>query len=59
VFTDRRAEIVAVFVGELHRPQAELILSQVQNLNKDLVQLPAARRAIADGLDALKAKNPG
>jgi peroxiredoxin len=53
VFTDRRGEIVAVFVGELHRPQAELILSQVQNLNKDLVELPAARRAIAEGLQAL------
>ena len=59
VFTDRRAEVVAVFVGELHRPQAELILLQVQNLNKDLIQLPAARRAIAEGLDALKAKNAG
>jgi thiol-disulfide isomerase/thioredoxin len=57
VFTDRRAEVVAVFVGELHRPQAELILTQVQNLNNDLVQLPAARRAIAQGLDALQAKN--
>ena len=53
VFTDRRGEIVAVFVGELHRPQAELILSQVQNLNKDLVELPAARRAIAEGLKGL------
>jgi thiol-disulfide isomerase/thioredoxin len=59
VFTDRRGEVVALFVGELHRPQAELILSQVQNLNKDLVQLPAARRAIAEGLDALKVKNGG
>jgi thiol-disulfide isomerase/thioredoxin len=59
VFTDRRGEVVALFIGELHRPQAELILSQVQNLNKDLVQLPAARRAIAEGLDALKAKNAG
>jgi thiol-disulfide isomerase/thioredoxin len=59
VFTDRRGEVVALFIGELHRPQAELILSQVQNLNKDLVQLPAARRAIAEGLDALKVKNAG
>jgi thiol-disulfide isomerase/thioredoxin len=59
VFTDRRGEVVALFVGELHRPQAELILSQVQNLNKDLVQLPAARQAIAEGLDALKVKNAG
>jgi thiol-disulfide isomerase/thioredoxin len=59
VFTDRRGEVVALFIGELHRPQAELILAQVENLNKDLIQLPAARRAIAEGLDALKAKNAG
>jgi thiol-disulfide isomerase/thioredoxin len=59
VFTDRRGEVVALFIGELHRPQAELILSQVQNLNKDLIQLPAARRAIAEGLTALKVKNAG
>jgi thiol-disulfide isomerase/thioredoxin len=54
VFTDRHGEVVALFVGELHRPQAELILSEVQNLNRDLVPLPAARRAIAEGLRALK-----
>jgi len=59
VFTDRRGEIVALFIGELHRPQAELILSQVQNLNEDLIALPAARRAIEEGLRALTAKNPG
>ena len=53
VFTDRRGEVVALFIGELHRPQAELILSQVQNLNKDLIQLPAARQAIAEGLRRL------
>jgi thiol-disulfide isomerase/thioredoxin len=56
VFTDRRGEVVALFIGELHRPQAELILSEVQNLNKDLIQLPAARRAIAEGLSALAQK---
>jgi thiol-disulfide isomerase/thioredoxin len=59
VFTDRRGEVVALFVGELHRPQAELILSKVQDLNKDLLQLSAARRAIAEGLSALKAERPG
>jgi peroxiredoxin len=53
VFTDRRGEVVALFIGELHRPQAELILAQVQNLNKDLIQLPAARHAIAEGLRGL------
>jgi thiol-disulfide isomerase/thioredoxin len=59
VFTDRRGEVVALYIGELHRPQAELILSEVQNLNKDLVELPAARRAIAEGLRALAPKNAG
>jgi thiol-disulfide isomerase/thioredoxin len=59
VFTDRRGEVVALFVGELHRPQAELILSKVQELNKDLLQLSAARQAIAEGLSALKAERPG
>jgi thiol-disulfide isomerase/thioredoxin len=59
VFTDRRGEVVALFIGELHRPQAELILSEVQNLNMDRVQLPAARRAIAEGLRALDSRRPG
>ena len=58
VFTDRRGEVVALFVGQLHRPQAELILSEVQNLNKGTEQLPAARQAISDGLHALQAKQP-
>ena len=55
VFTDRRGEVVTVFVGELHKPQAELILSEVQNRNNGLVELAAARRSIAEGLHALKA----
>jgi thiol-disulfide isomerase/thioredoxin len=53
VFTDRRGEVVALFVGELHRPQADLILSVVQTLNQNLVQLPEAKRSIADGLAAI------
>jgi thiol-disulfide isomerase/thioredoxin len=53
VFTDRRGEVVALFIGELHRAQAELILSEVQNLNQNLVELKAARQAIAQGLRAL------
>ena len=59
VFTDRRGEVVALFIGELHRPQAELILEQVQHLNNDLVQLPQARETIAKGLRALQAPHPG
>lgn len=53
VFTDRRGEVVALFVGELHRPQADLILSVVQTLNQNLIQLPEAKRSIADGLAAI------
>jgi thiol-disulfide isomerase/thioredoxin len=53
VFTDRRGDVVAVFLGELHRSQADLILNIVQNLDAGRVQLPAARTAIAEGLSAL------
>jgi thiol-disulfide isomerase/thioredoxin len=59
VFTDRRGEVVALYMGELHRPQADLILSVVQNLNLDHLRLPEARRVIAKGLSALEAKTPG
>ena len=59
VFTDRRGEVVALFIGELHRPQADFILSEVQDLNQDRVKLPEARRAIAEGLQALTEKQAG
>jgi len=59
VFTDRRGEVVALFIGELHRPQAELILSKVLELNRDQVQLADARRAIAEGLRSLAPRRPG
>ena len=51
VFTDRRGEVVALFVGELHRPQADLILSEVQNLNQERIAAPGSparhRRGLA------------
>jgi thiol-disulfide isomerase/thioredoxin len=59
VFTDRRGEVVALFVGELHRPQADFILSEVQNLNDQRIGLPQARRAIAEGLEAMADKHSG
>jgi thiol-disulfide isomerase/thioredoxin len=59
VFTDRRGDVVALFVGELHRPQAELILGQVQNLNQGSIELPAAHHAIAAGLEQLAPKPAG
>jgi thiol-disulfide isomerase/thioredoxin len=59
VFTDGRGEVVALFLGELHRPQAEFILSQVQNLNSAKSDLKEARREIAEGLERLATKNRG
>ncbi len=59
VFTDRRGEVVTLYVGELHRPEAELILTAVHDLDKGLIELPAARQVIVDGLQALKPKQIG
>lgn len=59
VFTDRRGEVVALFIGELHRPQVDFILSKVSDLNQDLVQIPEARRTIAEGLKKLAEKQAG
>ena len=54
VFTDARGEIVALYLGELHRPQIELILDTVRQVDDHRIALPAARRAIAAGLDRLR-----
>jgi thiol-disulfide isomerase/thioredoxin len=59
VFTDRRGEVVTLYVGELHRPQAELILGVVQDLDQDRVALAEARRSIAVGLHELAPKSAG
>ncbi len=59
VFTDRRGEVVTLYLGELHRAQADLILGVVQNLNDDRVDLAAARRTIATGLGALAGHGTG
>jgi peroxiredoxin len=58
VFTDERGEVVALYVGELHKAQADLILSVVQSLNQNRVQLPEARHTIAEGLRSLSAEQP-
>jgi thiol-disulfide isomerase/thioredoxin len=55
VFTDRRGEVVALYLGELHRAQVDLILSVVQNLNQNAVALPEARDAIREGLRIIAA----
>jgi thiol-disulfide isomerase/thioredoxin len=58
VFTDRRGEVVALYMGELHQAEADLILSVVQSVNERRVALPEARRSITEGLRALLARRP-
>jgi thiol-disulfide isomerase/thioredoxin len=59
VFTDRRGELVALYVGELHEPQAALILSVVQDLDQDRIVLQQARSTIAAGLQKLGSSKAG
>ncbi len=59
VFTDRRGQVVALFVGELHRPQADFILTVLQDVNQDRLELPQARVRIADGLSKLATEGSG
>jgi thiol-disulfide isomerase/thioredoxin len=58
VFTDRRGQVVALFIGELHEAQANLILTVVENLNHDRVALAEARRSITEGLQSLHNAKP-
>jgi len=56
VFTDRRGRIVTLYLGELKRPVAAAILATVEDVNRDRVDLPAARARIANEVRALRAK---
>ena len=53
VFTDRQGRVVTLYIGELHKAQADLILLAVQNVNDHQVGLAEAQRNIAAGLRAL------
>jgi hypothetical protein len=58
VFTDRRGDVVTLFLGALHRPEATLILSMVEKLDHGAITLKAAQSAINGGLQALAANRP-
>lgn len=49
-FTDHRGNVLHVQIGEIHRPQAELIFKAVNNLRAGKIDLPMARRVIAHGM---------
>ena len=50
VFTDLQGRIVTIHVGELHRPQADVILSTVQAVDAGEIDLGVARSRITEGL---------
>ena len=61
VFADSRSRIVAVKVGELHREEADFILSEIDSLDRGQVGMDEARAAIEARLRQLaveRAKSP-
>jgi thiol-disulfide isomerase/thioredoxin len=59
VFTDKRGQVVTLYLGELHRRQADLILTEVDKLNQERLELAEAQRNIAAGLHALAPDRSG
>ena len=54
VFTDRAGNIVTVFVGELHREEATVILRAVTDINAGRTTPSQARPRIEEELDAIR-----
>jgi thiol-disulfide isomerase/thioredoxin len=50
-FTDRRGRIVTIHVGELHLPQAQVILSAIREVDAGLIDMPAARSRIKQNIE--------
>jgi len=59
IFTDRGGRIVTVHVGELHRPEATLILSAVEDVSAGRLDMEAARARIRAGMASLKQQDTG
>jgi len=53
IFTDAGGRIVTVHVGELHRPEAELILSTVEDLQAGRTDMEMARDRIRTGVASI------
>ncbi len=54
VFTDARGNIVTTHIGELHREQAELILSTIKRVNQGQLTVGVARTQLTAALSNLK-----
>jgi len=55
VFTDNEGRIVTAHLGELHDPEAKIILDAVADVNSGKVALEAGQEQIRKGLEGLKA----
>lgn len=53
VFADRHGDVITLFVGELHRSQANLIMGLVEQVDAGKIAASEARARIARGLSAL------
>ncbi len=52
-FTDRQGRIATIHVGELHRPQAQVILAAVRAVDAGEIDLQTARARIKDAPDQI------
>ena len=52
-FTDSSGRIATIHVGELHRPQAEVILALVREVDAGTIDMAAARAQIREKLSDL------
>lgn len=57
VFADRQGRILTLKPGELHRPELELILGRMHDLDAGRLSLQEAREQIRDGMAALAAQH--
>jgi thiol-disulfide isomerase/thioredoxin len=53
VFADTQGRIVAVKIGELHREEADFILTEIRSVDRGRIDLPEAREQIQARLKAL------
>ena len=57
VFSDAQGRVIACHVGELTRPQAEVILGAIERVNRGAVSPEQARLEITAGIDRLKGRD--
>lgn len=59
VFSDAQGRVIMAHLGELHEPQAKIILDQIARVNAGEQTPEQARSAIATGLSAMPAPSDG